>query len=60
MIMGGRKYSKEVKAEMTKELKHKKAHLYDLEKLVFLKDEPAYKLRENMRAEIMRLEKELK
>ena len=51
--------SKEVRAEMTKALKQKKAHLYDLDKLVFLPDESAMGLRERLRQEIINMEKEL-
>ncbi len=55
----GKELSKEIRAEMTKALEQKKAHLYDLDKLVFLPNESALGLRERLRQEIITMEKEL-
>ncbi len=52
-------FPKEVRAKMNSELKSKKDHLYELDKLVFLPDESAHGLRERLRADVIRLEQEL-
>ena len=54
-----KEFSKEIRAQMTKDLKQKKAPLYDLDKLVFLPNESALGLRERLRQEIINMEKEL-
>jgi len=47
------------KQRKRKELKSKKDRLFELERLKFEKDESAYKLKEDLRKEIIKLEKEL-
>lgn len=47
------------KQRRRKELKAKKDRLFELERLKFDKTEKAYELREALRAECMKLEKEL-
>lgn len=50
----------QLRRKLGQELKKKKDHLYELDKLKFEKDEPAFKLKEKLRLEIIALEKELK
>ena len=47
------------KKEMKKILKDKKSHLSDLDKLMFLQNESGLILREKLRQEIIKMEKEL-
>lgn len=47
------------KQRMRKELKDKKQRLFELERLKFDKEESAWKLRESLRLEVIKLEGEL-
>lgn len=49
----------EEKKRLKKELKQKKERLFELERLKFDKEETAFSLKEKLRLEVIKLEKEI-